>query len=167
MIWLMKRVQDYVLQNNIAIWPNHTFYIFFIKKNHHYNRIVKYFGTKPLLEPMLTCHQRCAVTFTSEQFHKNCSGTSSLTHWGRDKMDTITQTTFSSAFFWKKIWIPTEISLKFVPKGPINNIPSLVQIMAWRHPGNKPLSEPMMVSYWRIYVSLGLNELTRVWRLRF
>ena len=26
------------------------------------------------------------------------------------------------------------------------NIPSLVQIMAWRRPGDKPLSEPMMVS---------------------
>ena len=37
------------------------------------------------------------------------------------------------------------ISLNFVPKGPMNNIPSLVQIMAWRRPGNKPLSEPMMV----------------------
>ena len=38
-----------------------------------------------------------------------------------------------------------EISLKFVPKGPINNIPTLVQIMAWRRPNNTPLSEPMMV----------------------
>ena len=35
--------------------------------------------------------------------------------------------------------------MKFVPKGPINNIPALVQIMAWRRPGDKPLSEPMMV----------------------
>ena len=30
--------------------------------------------------------------------------------------------------------------------GPINIIPALVQIMAWRRPGDKPLSEPMMVS---------------------
>ena len=30
-----------------------------------------------------------------------------------------------------------------VPNGPINNIPTLVQIMAWRRPGDKPLSEPM------------------------
>ena len=28
--------------------------------------------------------------------------------------------------------------------GPINNIPALVQIMARRRPGEKPLSEPMM-----------------------
>ena len=44
------------------------------------------------------------------------------------------------------VWIPINISLKFIRKGPINNIPALVQIMAWRHPGDKPLSEPMMVS---------------------
>ena len=30
-------------------------------------------------------------------------------------------------------------------KCPTNNIPALVQIMAWRRPGDKPLSEPMMV----------------------
>ena len=62
----------------------------------------------------------------------------------------------------ENVRIPIKMLLKFVPKGPINTIPSLVQIMAWRPPGNKPLSEPMMVSwlvYWRIYASLGLNEL--------
>ena len=37
-----------------------------------------------------------------------------------------------------------KISLKFVPRGPINNIPALVQIMAWHRAGDKPLSEPMM-----------------------
>ena len=36
-------------------------------------------------------------------------------------------------------------SLKFLPKGPIKNISALVQIMAWLRPGDKPLSEPMMV----------------------
>ena len=30
----------------------------------------------------------------------------------------------------------------FLPKGPINNISVLVQVMAWRQPGDKPLSEP-------------------------
>ena len=40
-----------------------------------------------------------------------------------------------------------EISLKFVPKGPINKIPALVQIMAWHQTGDKPLSEPMMTHF--------------------
>ena len=44
----------------------------------------------------------------------------------------------------ENVWIPIKNSLKFVPKCPINNIPSLVQIMAWPRPGDKPLSESMM-----------------------
>ena len=40
--------------------------------------------------------------------------------------------------------ISIKISLKFVRKGQINNIPTLVQIMAWRRPGGKSLSEPIM-----------------------
>ena len=46
----------------------------------------------------------------------------------------------------ENIWIWIKISLKFVPRVPIDNIPALVQMMAWRRPGDKPLSEPMMVS---------------------
>ena len=70
----------------------------------------------------------------------------SLTHWGSDKMDAISQDDMFKCIHKKKnVWIPIEISLKFVPKGPINNIPALVQIMAWRRSGDKPLSEPMMV----------------------
>ena len=53
---------------------------------------------------------------------------------------------FKRIFFNENVWISIKISLKFVPKGPINNIPALVQIMAWRRSGDKPLSEPMMVS---------------------
>ena len=52
---------------------------------------------------------------------------------------------FKRIFVNENIWIPIKISLNFVPKGSINNIPSLVQIIAWRRPGDKPLSEPMMV----------------------
>ena len=53
---------------------------------------------------------------------------------------------FKCIFLNENVWIPIKISLKFVPKGPMNNIPSLVQIMVWRRPGDKPLSEPMMVN---------------------
>ena len=52
---------------------------------------------------------------------------------------------FKCIFLNESIWISIEISLKFVPKGQTNNIPALVQIMAWHRPGDKPLSEPMLV----------------------
>ena len=53
---------------------------------------------------------------------------------------------FKCIFLNGNVRISIKFSLKFVPKDPINSIPALVQIMAWRRPGDKPLSEPMMVS---------------------
>ena len=53
---------------------------------------------------------------------------------------------FICVFLNENVWISIRISLKFVPRGPIDNIPALVQIMAWRRIGDKPLFEPMMVS---------------------
>ena len=46
---------------------------------------------------------------------------------------------FKSIFFNENVWISIEISLKFLPKRPINNIPALVQIMACCLDGAKPL----------------------------
>ena len=52
---------------------------------------------------------------------------------------------FKCIFENENEWISPRISLKFVPKVRINIMPALVQIMAWRRPGDKPLSELMMV----------------------
>ena len=54
--------------------------------------------------------------------------------------------TFRHIFLNENVRISIKISMKFVPKGPLDNIPSLVQIMAWRRPGDKPLSGAMMVN---------------------
>ena len=54
--------------------------------------------------------------------------------------------TFKWIFLNENGWISIQISLKFVPRGPINTIPTLVRIMAWRRPGDKSLSGPMMVN---------------------
>ena len=66
---------------------------------------------------------------------------------------------FKCNFLDETVWISIKILLKFLPTGPINNISALVQIMAWHRLGDKPLSEPKWLVYWRIYASLGLNEL--------
>ena len=58
-------------------------------------------------------------------------------------MAVIFQTTFSNEFSSMKIY-------KFQSNfGPNKDIPALVQIMAWPSPGDKPLSEPVMVSILR------------------
>ena len=59
---------------------------------------------------------------------------------------------FKCIFENENEWISPRISLKFVPTVRINSIPALVQIMAWRRPGDKPLSEPIMVKYADAYI---------------
>ena len=54
------------------------------------------------------------------------------------------------------------ISLKFVHKGHINNIPALVKIMALPRPGTSHYLDQWCLLYWRIYASLGLNDLINV-----
>ena len=77
-----------------------------------------------------------------------------LTHRGRDKMAILFLMTFANAFYWEKYMNSIKISLKFVANGPINNIPELVQIMAW----HRPWDEPWLFD-WKIYASVGHNEL--------
>ena len=50
-------------------------------------------------------------------------------------------------FLNENAWISIWISLKFVPKGPIDNKSTLVQVMAWRLTGDKPLSELMLTQF--------------------
>ena len=64
-------------------------------------------------------------------------------------MASIFQTTFSNGFSWmlnENVRISIQMSLKFISNGPIYNIPTLVQIMAWCRLGDRPLSESRMVS---------------------
>ena len=91
---------------------------------------------------------RCGTYWTSERDLTRFWGNWSLTHWGWYKITAISQMTPLTAFSWMgmyefRIRFHWSLFLKFVR---INNIPALVQIMAWRRPGDKPLSEPMMVS---------------------
>ena len=64
-----------------------------------------------------------------------------ITHSGRDKMAAISGPHFQ-----------IHITLKFVPMCPINNIAALVQIMAGRRSGDKPLSEPVMIKFTDSYM---------------
>ena len=50
--------------------------------------------------------------------------------------------------------IQIRISMKFVPKGPIDNKSVLVQVIAWHRTGDKPLSEPMLTQFTDAYVRL-------------
>ena len=62
-------------------------------------------------------------------------------------MAAIMQTALSNAFDAWNFFITIRISLKFVLKGPIHNKAALVQVMAWRWTGDKPLPEPMLTQF--------------------
>ena len=59
---------------------------------------------------------------------------------------------FQMHFGERKVFILIKISLKFVPKCPIDIKPALVQIMAWRGISDKPLSEPMQTQFTDAYM---------------
>ena len=44
----------------------------------------------------------------------------------------------------EKFYILIQISLKFVPEGPIDNKSALVEVMAWRLTSDKALNEPSL-----------------------
>ena len=59
---------------------------------------------------------------------------------------------FKRIFLNENVKILIQISLQFVPRGPIDNKSALVQVMAWRRTGDKPLSEPMLTSFTDAYM---------------
>ena len=76
-----------------------------------------------------------------------------LTHLPLDKMAAISQMTLLNAFSWRKSFeFGFKITLKFVPMGLIDNKWGLVQVMAWRQSGAKPLSEPMLTQFIDTYM---------------
>ena len=112
--------------------PEHTFSSSFCVKEVYSDKALSniHQGTVSIKMP---CYQFSNIHFNTLRPRQN----------GRHSADG----TFKFIFLnQENIWIPIKISLKFVPKGPININPSMVQIMVWRRAGAKPLSEPMLVS---------------------
>ena len=52
----------------------------------------------------------------------------------------------------EKFCILIQISMKFVSRSLIDNMSALVQVMAWRQTGDKPLPEPMLTQFADAYV---------------
>ena len=69
---------------------------------------------------------------------------------------------FICIFLNENVWISIKISLTYVPWGRMNDIPALVQIMAWRLLGDKPLSEPMLVSL-PMHISVTQPQWVKHW----
>ena len=58
----------------------------------------------------------------------------------------------------EKFCISIQISPKFVPKDQIEYKSALVQVMAWRLLGDKPLPEPMLTQFTDAYIELNVYD---------
>ena len=59
---------------------------------------------------------------------------------------------FKCIFMNEKFCILIKISLKLVPNDLIDNKTALIQVMAWRRAGDKPLPEPMLMQFTDAYM---------------
>ena len=59
---------------------------------------------------------------------------------------------FKRIFLNENDKIPIQISLKFVPSSPIDYKSALVQVMAWRRRGDKPLHESVLTQLTDAYM---------------
>ena len=76
-----------------------------------------------------------------------------LPHLPLDKMAAfLADDIFKCIFLNENDRIPNQISLKFIPSNPIDNKPVLVQVMAWRQIGDKPLPELMVTQFIDAYI---------------
>ena len=116
----------------------------------------KVLSTKAISKPILQSNSHSLMTIKQI-----------LTHWGRDEIAAISQTAIS--FLNENVWIALKISLKFVFKVWIDNIPALIQIMSWRRPGNKQLSETMKqdIVLTLFILTVKIRYLTNCWTTQF
>ena len=86
-----------------------------------------------LIEILTFSFKKMRLKVSSAKRRPSCLGLNVLTHLSLDKMAAMSQTIFSDAFSWMNLLfiLIIKVSLKFVLKGPINNNPALVYIMAW------------------------------------
>ena len=76
-----------------------------------------------------------------------------LTHLPLDKMaDILADDNLGCIFLNKYYRIQIQISSKFVLRSPSNNKPVLVQVMAWRRTGDKPLPETILTQLTDAYM---------------
>ena len=105
--------------------------------------------TEIVIEIHAFSFKKMHLKMASGKWRPFCLSLDVLTHLPLNKMAAnLADDIFKCIFLNKNVWI----SLKFAPRVRINNIPTLVQIMAWRRIGDKPLSELMLTRFTDAYM---------------
>ena len=108
-----------------------------------------------LVPVMAWCHQ----TTSHNLSHMTSQGHNELTLLPLDKMASILANhIFTWIFLNENDRIQIQISLRFVPRSPLDSKPAVIQVMARHRTGDKPLSEPMMTQFTDAYIYAALWE---------
>ena len=120
---------DLKLPDCSDIWPTPRQQCWILSWYDHFNTQYR------MLEPPRDLSMTRLIVRYSTTFRDN------LTHFPLDKMAAILETTLTYAFSWieRKFCISIQISLKFAPKGSIDNNSALVRPF-----GAKPSHKPML-----------------------
>ena len=109
-----------------------------------------------ILFTKITCvkvFKQCAKMFSIWPHLLESSTGYTLTYLTLDKMAAnLADDIFNCILLNENDRIPIQISLKYVPRTPVDNMPVVVQVMAWRWTGDKPLPEPMMTRFIDAYM---------------
>ena len=107
----------------------------------------------------------------SRQIKQNTGRPGCEKHWHQRLVNTLrprqngrhfADDTFNRIFLNENVQMSLKISLKFVPKALINNIPALLQIMACRLVGTKPLSKQPL-AHWQTRLIAVASEVIYCW----
>ena len=147
--WIsVKLSSESQIENKNRVRNNHIYFKHVHRQSNSFELQFPLYHTNRNHDPMRSHWKLWHDNFSP--LHSSCMA---LFHLPLDKMAAIlADVIFKGIFLNEKMCILIKISLKFVPKGPIDNIPALVQIMVWRQIGDKPLSEPMLAQFTDAYI---------------
>ena len=84
-----------------------------------------------------------------------------LTHWGRYKMAAVSQTTLSNAFSWMRmLWFRLKFHWSLFLRFELTIFQHWFGLWLGAYQATSHYLNQWLLAYWRMYVSLGLNELT-------
>ena len=143
-IWFYLLVEIILLVANISIIVLHKWWtpVFSLCIIPLFSR----HGVLPSPKHVAVCTQQWSVKWSTDQQFWSVIGSINSSPPGQNGRH-FADNLFKCIFVNEKFCISIRISLKFVPKGPINNKSALVQVMAWRQTSDKPLPEPMMTQF--------------------
>ena len=104
-----------------------------------FNPVLGTLNIKPIMQNRIKPILTCVVIYTLFVDKTSCIGYISIQHIDAEIKLTTFPRRHCQMHFLELHEFRLELQRSFFPEGPINSIPALFQIIAWRRPGENPL----------------------------